>query len=99
MAVKQIFDTTSRWVNIYQLNEVISGIYDLIDEGGGTGSVSKYWGEPVQTFADLPAGKDKGYVCLVMDDLTLYVFDGTKYVASEVKIDVATTQDIIDMFD
>ena len=31
MSNKQIFDTTSRWVNIYQLNDVVNNIYTTIE--------------------------------------------------------------------
>lgn len=96
---KEIFDTTSRWVNIYQLNDVINDIYEKIETSGDSSPSAKIsWGEPVQNITDLPNGKNIGYVALVLNEMKLYVYNGNKYVPLSTDVQVATTQNILDMF-
>lgn len=93
---KEIFDTTSRWVNIYQLNNVINNIYTEIEKIESIGG-SFTWGNPVQNKEDLPKDKNIGYVALVISEMKLYVFNGLEY-KPIVDIKFATSQDITDMF-
>lgn len=97
---REIFDTTSRWVNIYQLNEVINDIYETIENSGGSSTPSSKisWGEPVQNVSDLPKNKNIGYVALVLSEMKLYVYNGTKYIPLSTDVQVASSEDILNMF-
>ncbi len=97
MSNKQIFDTTSRWVNIYQLNDVVNNIYTTI-ENTTQNPAKIQWGDPVQNKVDLPLNKKVGYVALVISELKLYVYNGIEYVPVNADLEFATLEDINEMF-
>lgn len=97
MSNKQIFDTTSRWVNIYQLNDVVNNIYTTI-ENITQNTAKIQWGDPVQNKVDLPLDKKVGYVALVISELKLYVYNGIEYVPVNADLEFATLEDINEMF-
>ena len=95
---KQVFDTNTRWVNIHKLNSIINNIYTVIENGGISPTGKIYFGEPVQNKEDLPKNKEIGYVALVISELKLYVFDGRDYQSLNNDCELASIEDIENLF-
>lgn len=95
---KHFFDVNSRWVNIHKLNEIITNIYAIFENGGISPSEKIYWGRPVQNKEDLPLLQEIGYVAFVISEMKMYVFNGIEYKPLEVELEFATVEDIDSLF-